>query len=145
VDAFNLQNVPPGKNAGFGGFIWSHVSKTRRPKLIHSFHSRLKDNSPVIWVDNRYVEGSSTAISRRDSAGNTYQIRLLTDGSRHEIIKNYPLEEELRQDFKPFARNIKVNYFQYYWLLSYNVKKDRLDIPDPAKNENSKFKTRKLS
>ena len=38
-------------------------------------------------IDNRYVEGSSTPIIRRDRFGNTYQERVLRDGTRHEVLR----------------------------------------------------------
>ena len=34
-----------------------------------------------LFIDNRYVEGSSTPIARRDAEGNTYQRPSLDDGS----------------------------------------------------------------
>ena len=67
-DAFNLRDVPSGHDAGLAGFFWSHVPMTRRNELINTFHSRLKEYSPVIWLDNRYQEGSSTPTSRQDTA-----------------------------------------------------------------------------
>jgi len=48
-----------------------------------------------VFFDNRYVEGSSTPISRRDAQGNTYQARKLDNGSAHEVLKNFPTEREL--------------------------------------------------
>ena len=51
---------------------------------------RLEPGARVAFMDNRYVEGSSTAISRKDAQGNTYQRRRLADGSSHEVLKNFP-------------------------------------------------------
>ena len=36
----------------------------------------------MVFIDNRYVEGSSTPISARDDEGDTYQDRTLEDGAR---------------------------------------------------------------
>ena len=41
----------------------------------------------MVYVDNRYVAGSSTPISRRDEFGNTYQLRSLKDGTHYEVLK----------------------------------------------------------
>jgi hypothetical protein len=39
----------------------------------------------IVAIDNRYVPGSRTPIARTDAQGNTYQLRRLADGSRHEV------------------------------------------------------------
>jgi SAM-dependent methyltransferase len=124
ADAYKLDGVSSGYNAAFAGFFWSHVPLASRASLVRSFHSHLAENAQVVWIDGRYVEGSSTAIARRDSAGNSYQIRTLSDGSQHEVIKNYPSSDELLSDFGPYGYHIEVRLLKYFWLLSYNVKKE---------------------
>jgi ubiquinone/menaquinone biosynthesis C-methylase UbiE len=121
ADAYHLENTDFHGNAGFAGFLWSHVPVDRRLALVRSFHSCLSENARVVWLDGRYVEGSSTPIARLDAAGNSYQERRLTDGSRHEVIKNYPSPDELTQFFQPYAHNLEIRLLQYFWLLSYNV------------------------
>jgi hypothetical protein len=56
----------------------------------------------VVIMDNRFVQGSNTPISRRDEFGNTYQFRSLSDGTSYEILKNFPKKE----DFEDFFQNI---------------------------------------
>jgi ubiquinone/menaquinone biosynthesis C-methylase UbiE len=124
ADAYALPPTATLQNAGFAGFLWSHVPLSQRAKIIKSFHAQLADGARVVWIDGRYVEGSSTPIRRQDSAGNTYQIRQLSNGTQHEVIKNYPSESELRDIFAPFAEQIRFRLFKYYWLLSYSVKKN---------------------
>jgi SAM-dependent methyltransferase len=123
ADAYDLSQITRPQEAAFAGFLWSHIPINRRPDLISALHACLAEGAPVVWIDNRYVAGSSTPIARRDEDGNTYQVRPMADGSRHEIVKNYPGEADLRADFAPRADNIAIQLFQYYWLLSYNVKK----------------------
>ena len=48
-----------------------------------------------MFLDNNYVEGSSTPIARRDSDGNTFQKRTLEDGAEFEVLKNFPTGTEL--------------------------------------------------
>jgi ubiquinone/menaquinone biosynthesis C-methylase UbiE len=123
IDAYKLDGIPAGFDGAFAGFFWSHVPFSGRASLIHTFHSHLAENARVVWIDGRYVEGSSTAIARRDSAGNTYQIRTLSDGSQHEVIKNYPSQTELLGEFGLYGSHVEVRLLKYFWLLSYNVKK----------------------
>jgi SAM-dependent methyltransferase len=122
ANAFSMPEIALGYQAGFAGFLWSHIPLSRRIELIESYHSHLAEDAQAIWIDNLYVEGSSTPISRQDSQGNTYQIRLLTNGSRHEVIKNYSSENALKNDFAAYAENIEVTLFHYFWMLSYKVK-----------------------
>src|SRR5207247_2655785 len=73
----------------------------------------------VVMLDNRYVAGSSTAIARRDSDGNTYQTRALDDGSTHEVLKNFPSRDEAIAAIGPEAREPQWIEHPHYWILSY--------------------------
>jgi demethylmenaquinone methyltransferase/2-methoxy-6-polyprenyl-1,4-benzoquinol methylase len=73
----------------------------------------------IAFLDNRYVAGSSTAVSRHDTEGNTYQIRKLDDGSTHEVLKNFPTASELIQRASRVGWGANVDLFQHYWLLTY--------------------------
>ncbi len=75
-----------------------------------------------IFVDNQYVEGSSTPLSATDPAGNTYQERRLADGSRHRILKNFPTEADLRNAVGDAGTNVRYVDFTYYWCLSYTLR-----------------------
>ena len=73
-------------------------------------------------LDNRYVEGSSTPISRRDAEGNTYQVRALLSGETHEVLKNFPSARELAQAVRPFAAEAWLEETAYYWLLVFRLR-----------------------
>jgi hypothetical protein len=60
---------------------------------LDTLHARLQPGARVVLLDNSFVQTSSTPISRRDEAGNTYQLRTLDDGSVHEVLKNFPTPE----------------------------------------------------
>jgi hypothetical protein len=75
----------------------------------------------VVFIDNVYVEGSSTTISRTDGYGDTYQTRRLDDGSKHEVLKNFPNESELRAAVAGLASEVRVEFLQYYWILTYRL------------------------
>ena len=72
-------------------------------------------------MDNRYVEGSSTAISRKDAQGNTYQRRRLDGGSSHEVLKNFPTAPELRARLGRFGTEVTFSGYEYYWLATYRI------------------------
>jgi SAM-dependent methyltransferase len=121
ADAFALSGVTSEFTAGFAGFWWSHVPKARIRPLLEVFHSKLRRGALVVFIDNNYVEGSSTPVARRDGDGNTYQKRKLENGVAFEVLKNFPSAGELRAAAKNLAENITVYHFRYYWCLSYTT------------------------
>ena len=84
--------------------------------------SQRSDYWPVIVVDNRYVEGSSTPISRCDDQGNTFQIRTLSDGSQHEVLKNFPDAAAFAAALDGFGHDLEFTELRYYWIAKYRVK-----------------------
>ena len=121
-DAYLLAEVEAHCTAGFHGFWWSHIPIQKVVAFLNTFHSALLQDALVVMVDNAYVGGSSTPISRRDNDGNTYQIRQLQDGSKHEILKNFPSPEELRTALQPHATDVQVTQLDYYWMVRYRKK-----------------------
>ena len=79
------------------------------------------NHARVVMLDNRYVEGSSTPIARRDDEGNTWQQRRLADGSTHEVLKNFPTEAEAREALGGRAQRIRWTEHTHYWVLDYTL------------------------
>ena len=73
----------------------------------------------MVFIDNAYVPGSSTPLSRRDADGNTYQKRTLSDGSTHEVLKNFPTERELRSALSGLATQVRVGFIPSFWMMTY--------------------------
>jgi demethylmenaquinone methyltransferase/2-methoxy-6-polyprenyl-1,4-benzoquinol methylase len=121
-DAFALR-IPARKfSGGLAMFWWSHVPKADLRAFLRGFHGVPSPGARVVFVDNNYVEGSSTPIARADGRGNTYQQRRLEDGSRHEVLKNFPTESDLRAALEGLAEDARVETLRYYWILSYMAK-----------------------
>lgn len=120
-DAYHPLPATHPFTAGFAGFWWSHVPKLQLPGFLENLHAALSPGSRVVFADNRFVPGSSTPISRHDDEGNTYQLRLLSDGSRHEVLKNFPTPGELRKILGPFSGGIEVLTSDYFWCASYRT------------------------
>jgi len=121
-DAVALDNVPPGCNAAFAGFWWSHVKKSGIEQFVRNLSSRLERGAVVAILDNSFFEGSSTPVSRRDAEGNTYQMRKLANGEQFEVLKNFPTPEELTAAVRPVAREARLEALTYYWLLLFTLK-----------------------
>lgn len=118
-DAFQLSGLRGRFTAGLAAFWWSHLKTSEIPSFLRHFHQILSLNAKVVFIDNNFVPGSSTPISRTDVEGNTYQLRTLEDGSAYEVLKNFPTETELRRAVAGCANDIRFLNLTYYWLLSY--------------------------
>jgi demethylmenaquinone methyltransferase/2-methoxy-6-polyprenyl-1,4-benzoquinol methylase len=118
-DAYRIPAQSEKFDAGFAGFWWSHIPLDRIREFLHGFHSALRSDATVVFLDNRFIEGSSTPISERDSEGNTFQWRRLADGSIHRVLKNFPTREELLDAISPFASKVQYYEWEYYWAVDY--------------------------
>ncbi|HTY49964.1 MAG TPA: class I SAM-dependent methyltransferase [Steroidobacteraceae bacterium] len=119
ADAMNLPPWLGTFDAAFCGFWWSHIPLASADAFLDGLHSHLQPGSVVVMLDNLYVEGSSTPISRRSRGGDTFQIRGLEDGSTYEVLKNFPSEDDLRIRFRDRGSDFNYAAGDYYWLLSY--------------------------
>lgn len=122
ADAYKLPETLGRFEAAFAGFWWSHVPRERIGEFLRSLHARLAPGSRVLLLDNLYVEGNSTALAGIDAAGNTYQMRLLGDGTRVRVLKNFVSEDELRGHLEAHAVDFHYEPLKYYWLAGYRVK-----------------------
>ncbi|HZM33613.1 MAG TPA: methyltransferase domain-containing protein [Burkholderiales bacterium] len=120
-DAYRLPAWPESFSASYAGFWWSHIPLERVDAFLAGLHRRLAPEARVVFMDNLYVEGSSTPLARRDAAGNTYQERRLADGSRHEVLKNFPTPGELEARLGRVGTEVRVKRYEYYWLATYRI------------------------
>jgi len=120
ADAWALDTLgEAGFDAAFAGFWWSHVPRSRLRGWLASLHARLAPGARVVFVDNRYVEGSSTPIARTDAAGDSWQHRRLDDGSWHAVLKNFPTRDEAFDAVGPAGRDRQWIEHPHYWILTY--------------------------
>jgi predicted O-methyltransferase YrrM len=117
ADAFDLQ-VAGEFSACFAGFWWSHVGKQDQSAFLERLRARLGKGTDLVLIDNAYVEGSSTPIARTDPDGNTYQIRTLDDGTRHELMKNFPSDSALRKKLAGTVKDIRIVRLTYFWMVT---------------------------
>jgi 2-polyprenyl-3-methyl-5-hydroxy-6-metoxy-1,4-benzoquinol methylase len=118
-DSYELNKITEKYDSLFAGFWFSHIPKSRINEFLENMHKKLNNNATVVFMDNLYVEGSSTSISRFDTGGNSYQIRKLKDNSRHEVLKNFYGENSLKDCFKNYGKEIQVHQLKYYWIVKY--------------------------
>lgn len=118
ADAFGLDQVPGDFDTAFIGFFWSHVLRADVPRFLAGLHDRLGSGARVIVLDNRYVPGSSTPVSRTTDAGDTYQRRTLNDGRSYEVLKNFPTEDQFTSDVAASAVDPQWTQLPYFWLAT---------------------------
>ena len=118
-DAYALPQREEKFDAAFAGFWFSHVPKARQREFLSGLNSRLKPGAKVVLLDNRYVEGSSSAIVEQDGEGNTFQIRTLGDGSKHLVLKNFPSEIELQSLVRDFSSKARFTAWHFFWAFEY--------------------------
>jgi demethylmenaquinone methyltransferase/2-methoxy-6-polyprenyl-1,4-benzoquinol methylase len=126
VDAYTWEGLErkdfTGRFTGaFAGFWWSHVPVERLTGWLSSLHLHLSPGARVVFLDNKYVAGSSTPIARRDELGNTWQQRHLDDGSVHDVLKNFPTPQEAQAALGARALDVRWIDFDHYWILSYTL------------------------
>ena len=121
ADAYELPATARGFQSAFAGFWFSHVPKDRVHAFLAGLHKALMPGAKVVFLDNRFVEGSSTPVSECDEQGNTYQIRRLADGSSHRVLKNFPSQLEMRAALEVEGTEVKFREWKYYWALEYAV------------------------
>ena len=122
VDAYTFDGLGGQRFSGaFAGCWWSHVPRSRLAPWLELLHARLQSGARVVFLDNAFVQTSSTPISRRDAEGNSYQQRTLDDGSVHEVLKNFPTRDEAVARLGPRARDVEWIAHEHYWILSYTL------------------------
>ena len=117
--AYDIPDLGRRHNALFAGHWWSHVPLERLDAFLAHAVNAVSPGALLAFYDNRYVEGSSTPLSRRDAQGNDYQTRKLDDGSSHEVLKNFPAASELIQRATRHGWGANVELLPHYWLLTW--------------------------
>jgi ubiquinone/menaquinone biosynthesis C-methylase UbiE len=120
-DAYSIPRHLGRFEAAFAGFWFSHVPTSKRRHFLRGLSTRLAPGANVVLLDNRHVEGSSSPVTHRDADGNTFQTRMLEDGSTHKVLKNFPSESELIELVGGLGDRAVFTTWQYYWALEYVV------------------------
>lgn len=120
ADIFELKQLAKYESL-FGGFIWSHIKLQELPGFLNIVNSCVNPGGTVVLVDNNYAEGSSLPVTHRDEVGNTYQTRTLRDGSTHQVLKNFPSEDQFRKLLQDIATDLQLTSLKHYWVLTYKT------------------------
>lgn len=120
-DAYDIPMHAEPFGAAFAGFWWSHIPLDRVEPFLTGLHRALRPGATVVFIDNRFVPGSSTTVSEQDADGNSYQTRTLSDGSTHRVLKNFPSRDELLRAVQRFSPSAAYREWDYFWALEYTL------------------------
>ena len=111
-----------GFDAVFMGFGWSRLTRDEQEPFLKQLRARLGKDVHVILLDEAYVEGSSPTIARTDAQGNTYHVTTTPEGGQAELPRSYPTDSTLRKRMGNAVREIRIQRWEYFWLLSCRLK-----------------------
>ncbi len=127
IDAFDLADVPGKFNGLFSGLWLSHIPKQRLGSFLSLVHQRLKEGATVVFIDNTPAQQVRIPIIDEDDFGNTFQNRILDDGSSHRVLKNFPTEKELLVMTAPVAAEQEYISLDHFWAFRYTLNRCRDD------------------
>jgi SAM-dependent methyltransferase len=121
ADAYSLEGVSGSFSAAFALFWWSHMPKSTIPAFLSTLHGKLTPGARVIFADQLPYEWHGKR--RFDDEGNLLEERSLLDGTRFEIIKNFPTEAELAGLLAGMAEQpvYSTDAAGRWWMISYRT------------------------
>lgn len=121
-DAYSLEAVLGVFDAGLANFWFSHVPKSRISEFLEEFHNRLGSGALVFMCDNVLLPDLGGALVTRTGREDTFKLRELSDGSKHEVLKNYYDADQLRAILSPVSSDLNIHMGSCYWWVRYKVK-----------------------
>jgi SAM-dependent methyltransferase len=116
ADAYALDSAGGQYEAAFAMFWLSHVPRARLRPFLRGLQRRLARGAVVFFADNVFVPGLGGELTAPDEAGDTFKLRMLADGSRHRVLKNYFRPGELVDLLGPTAH---VRFGNLFWSARY--------------------------
>ncbi len=116
ADAFRPESVPGRFDAIVAAFWVSHLPLRDLGPYVRDLLDAVPPGGRAVLLDNRYVEGSSTPVSRTDEEGNTYQTRRLDSGETFEVLKNFLAEPGFRRRVEAPGQAVRFRELEYFWI-----------------------------
>ena len=122
LDLDSLQVEPGQYTAVYAEFLWAQVPRENQDKFLKQLRAKVGKDVLLVLLGEDYVDGESLPVARTDLQGNTYEFQKDADGSRLEVMKNYPSDSWLRKRLGIAAREIRVLRSEYYWVVTARLK-----------------------
>jgi SAM-dependent methyltransferase len=119
ANAYELETITGNFTAAFAQYFWSHVPKAKLRTFLKTLHSKLVPGALVMFLDNLPYFSNR----RMDEAGDLLEERFLRNGTRYEVIKNFPTESEILGVLSGISEQVIYKQFRSedYWTLSYRT------------------------
>ena len=117
---------PPGRRSSrpaYAGFWWSHIPFGAHRRISAQSGCRAAGAGRESGVHGQPLRRRHRARRSRGRTreGNTYQSRRLADGSSHEVLKNFPTQQDMQQRLGRFGTDFGFSEYEYYWVATYRI------------------------
>ncbi len=121
ADAYTLNTVQHTFSAAFAADWWSHIPKSIIPLFLHTLHEKLRPGAAILFLDMTYQDYPEFTAYRYDAETNGVTKRRLPNGQEFDVIKNFPMEQELCAYVAEVAEQMRfVEYPTLHrWLFAY--------------------------
>ncbi len=123
-NAYTLDDVEQCCEVAFMADWWAHIPLERLSSFLENLHRKLLPNGIVIVLDMLPRELPEGETEHFDEQGNRIRTRTLPDGSRFQVVKNFPARQELSDLTSCYADEF--HYWQFAdlkrWLLVYQLR-----------------------
>lgn len=121
TDAYKLDRIPGGFSAAFSHWWWSHMPKSKIKIFLINLHKKLQPGARALFTDHLpgYTHKKVKVINNK--SGDRLEERLLANGEKCYVIKNFPTKKEIYSYLSGIARNIKFKKYRGRWELTYNI------------------------
>jgi len=121
LDAYKLSDLSTRFSGLFSGLWLSHIPRQQLPAFVRSLNGILHPGATVLFIDNSAAQCERLPITYTDQQGNSFQNRVLDDGSVHQVLKNFPSENELMQLTQTIGYNHRYMALEHFWLFQYQI------------------------
>lgn len=105
LNAFRPNEAPGNFNGALAVNWFEHIPRQLIPQWIGLLHTKMLPGSTVMIAVNHLTHRARARLFSKPNDPNLYAPRYTFDDRRIEIIDNIFSEPDLREIFKPFARN----------------------------------------
>jgi len=120
-DAYRLSDDPGLFEAAFAGLWLSHVPKERLREFFTNLHRHLSAGAVVLLIDNSKAQCRELPIDETDVKGNSYQTRVLDDGTSYRVLKNFPSNKELSEVIEGLGVKAIFRELEHFWIFQYET------------------------
>jgi SAM-dependent methyltransferase len=120
-DAYALGEIPGEFDGGLANFWFSHIPKARIDEFLYRFHEKLGSTAVVFMADNVYIPGIGGQLITKHGIEDTFKLREGSNGSKHEVLKNYYNRDTLMRLLASKTVDLKAHEVKYFWWVKYMV------------------------